>query len=93
MEFLLKINSRGTTFIRAVRVTVGKTRWYSCLDHHKICQDCKEVKNVKNCGFEKISINFCAVIEELLKDKSMKFKCTNTSRGCNRGQNGGKTKI
>ena len=76
----LKCESCGT------HVRAGKYRWYLCLSYpsqHKTCQDCKEVKNRKFCpcgGF--ITKEHCTMTEELLKAGTMRFKCTNLSRGC-----------
>ena len=66
----------------------GKHRWYYCLNpnvRHHLCQDCKEVGNHKvcvgkACGF--ISSRHCPISEGFLKLATMRFKCTNESRGC-----------
>ena len=85
------MNSLNQTLIERLKCEIcgsqaraGKTRWYSCPDQHKICQDCKEDKQVQFCGSpgKIISANFCTILEELLNDASMRFKCTNSSRGC-----------
>jgi len=65
------------------RLRAGKHRWYRCTDAHMICQDCKEVKEKKNCSCTKfIPFEHCKVIEALLNVKRMKFKCENLARGC-----------
>ena len=61
----------------------GKHHWYKCMEGHMICQDCKEVKEKKNCSCaELIPPEHCKVIESLLNVKTMKFKCENLARGC-----------
>ena len=65
------------------RLSAGKHRWYRCTDAHMICQDCREVKEKKNCSCTKfIPFEHCKVIEALLNVKKMKFKCENLTRGC-----------
>ena len=64
-------------------VSAGKYRWYKCFKgKHQICQDCKETKSKasKCCGMP-VS-DYCEMTKELLKAKTMKFKCKNTSEGC-----------
>ena len=62
----------------------GKTRWYRCLNHHWICQDCKSVGYKQLCFDpecrEHLSRDHCPLTEELLKADSLLFKCT--SPGC-----------
>ena len=63
----------------------GKPRWYKCSNSaHQICQDCKEVKDVKVCRCQSLIFNtsVCKVIESLLKVKKMRFTCENHGRGC-----------
>ena len=61
-------------------VRAGKYRWYKCFNgKHQICEDCKETKS-KCCGM--LISKYCEMTEELLKIKSIGFKCMNTSRGC-----------
>ena len=64
-------------------VRAGKHRWYSCSKAHKICQDCKEVKEKKKCSCNKIIANeFCPMTEALLSAEKMRFRSENHSRGC-----------
>ena len=61
----------------------GKSRWFRCLKNHQVCEDC-QTKNKKcpnPCG-KPISEEHCEIIEDLLKAKSMRFSCSNESRGC-----------
>ena len=61
----------------------GKHRWYRCTQAHMICQDCREVKEKTNCSCTKfIPLEFCKVIEALLNQDKMQFKCENLARGC-----------
>merc|ERR1712062_18482 len=61
----------------------GKHHWYRCTQDHRICQDCREVEEKKNCSCTKfIPLKYCEVIEALLSLDKMQFKCENLSRGC-----------
>ena len=65
------------------RLRAGKHRWYRCTQAHMICQDCREVKGKTNCSCtEFIPLEFCKVIEALLNQDKMQFKCENLARGC-----------
>ena len=65
------------------RLRAGKHRWYRCTQAHMICQDCREVKEKTNCSCtEFIPLEFCKVIEALLNQDKMQFKCENLARGC-----------
>ena len=65
----------------------GKSRrWYKCLSLHSICDYCIGLIGIMNagkcqCGKE-LSTTHCKMTEELLKLKSMRFKCQNQCRGC-----------
>ena len=60
----------------------GKPKWYQCLSHHQICQDCK-TKDLTKCPCERlISAEPSKVNQELLKLTTMRFKCKNTKTGC-----------
>ena len=84
------LNERLKCHICGGQARAGKARWYSCPAQHKICQDCKEVEKIEWCSlgcqkpheYGKIMSQHCRVIEELLKNKTMQFKCTNSCRGC-----------
>ena len=66
------------------RVKAGKHHWYRCTQGHRICQDCREVKETKKCSCTKfIPFQHCEVIEALLNEGKMEFKCENLTRGCN----------
>ena len=61
----------------------GKPHWYRCTQDHRICQDCREVEEKKNCSCTKfIPLKYCEVIDALLSLDKMQFKCENLSRGC-----------
>mgnify|MGYP001164330430 FL=1 len=61
----------------------GKYHWYRCTQGHIICQDCKEIKEKKNCSCKKSFVpQHCNVIEALLSANKMRFKCENFRRGC-----------
>ena len=63
----------------------GKYEWYQCLSNHRICQDCKtgDTKDLNKCPCGRfISSEHCPMVEELLKLKTLRFKCKNTKNGC-----------
>ena len=60
----------------------GKShQWYKCLSSHSTCMVCAIGAFKCKCG-EALSKQYCKMTEELLKLKSMRFKCHNQSRGC-----------
>ena len=59
----------------------GKLRWFRCPLNHQVCQDCKAKCKKCPCG-KNISEFHCEIVEDLLKAKSMRFSCSNESRGC-----------
>jgi len=61
----------------------GKSRrWYKCPSLHSICEYCKcNTGGLCKCG-KVLSTTHCKMTAELLKLKSMRFKCQNQSRGC-----------
>ena len=70
-------------YICESRLKAGKHRWYRCTQAHLVCQDCKEVKEKKNCSCSRfIPPEHIKVIEALLDVDKMKFKCENLARGC-----------
>ena len=70
-------------YICESRLQAGKHHWYRCTQAHLICQDCREVKEKKNCSCTKyIPLQHCEFIEALLNVDKMQFKCENLSRGC-----------
>ena len=70
-------------YICESRLTAGKHHWYRCTLGHRICQDCREVKETKKCSCTKfIPLQYCDVIEALLSLDKMQFKCENLKRGC-----------
>ena len=70
-------------YICESRLRAGKHHWYRCTQGHMICQDCREVKEKKNCSCTKfIPLQYCEVIEALLNLEKMQFKCENLPRGC-----------
>ena len=70
-------------YICESRLQVGKHHWYRCTQAHLICQDCREVKEKKNCTCTKfIPLQHCEFIEALLNADKMQFRCENLSRGC-----------
>ena len=66
----------------------GKHHWYKCMEGHMICQDCKEVKEMKKCSCNKSFVKgHCKMTEALLKVDKMRFKCKNLIRGCQETMN------
>ena len=66
----------------------GKHHWYKCVHGHMVCQDCKEVKEMKKCSCNKSFVKgHCKMTEALLKVDKMRFKCKNLSRGCQETMN------
>jgi len=53
--------------------------WYKCLSSHQMCESCARV--VCRCGGG-ITIEHCKMTEALLKLKTMQFKCSNQTHGC-----------
>ena len=65
------------------RLNAGKHHWYRCTQGHMVCQDCKVVKEKKNCSCQNpVVAEHCKLIEALLNVEKMQFKCENLVRGC-----------
>ena len=70
-------------YICESRLNAGKHHWYRCTQGHMVCQDCKVVKEKKNCSCQKpVVAEHCKLIEALLNVEKMQFKCENLVRGC-----------
>ena len=63
-----------------LHASAGKYRWYKCSKCSRYtCTSCKEEIDESCCG--RLLPKYCELTEALLKDKTMQFKCINTSRG------------
>ena len=69
----------------------AKSKWYQCLSHHQICQDCKtsdagnagDAKDLNKCPCGRfISSEHSPIMEMLLELKTTRFKCKNSKGGC-----------
>ena len=82
-DFSQTLYEKLECYICKSRLRAGKHHWYRCTEDHRICQDCREVEEKKNCSCTKfIPLKYCEVIEALLSLDKMQFKCENLSRGC-----------
>ena len=83
-DFCNVLHEELKCFICENGVIVGKHRWYKCMQGHMVCQDCKEVKGMKECSCNKpfVQGGHCKMTESLLNVDKMQFKCENLSRGC-----------
>ena len=63
-------------------IKAGKSRWFQCVEQHYICQDCK-TESIITCPCGQQMFNgHDPLIQELLRLKSMIFKCHSWRKGC-----------